>query len=278
LVFDIQDIGTRFYTYISTMGGAMRAAAEHELRFVVLDRPNPIDGVTVQGPVLDAGRESFVGYHTLPVRHAMTVGELSQMFREEWGLTLNLQIIPIEGWDPKSMFDEFGRLWVNPSPNMRSLTQALLYPGVGLLETTNLSVGRGTDTPFEVLGAPWIDPLAFADALRKAQLPGIAWVPIRFTPTSSKYQGERCGGVNLIITDRKRFDPLQTGLTLAVTLRRLYREQWDTRSLNRLLANQRCRDGILEGKSVAQLQSEYQTELKTFQQRRVRHLLYPRTH
>lgn len=276
LVFDIQDIGTRFYTYISTMGGAMRAAADHGLKFVVLDRPNPIDGVTVQGPVLDAGSESFVGYHPIAVRHGMTVGELASMFRGEWNLQLDLQVIPVEGWQPTTMFDQFGRLWINPSPNMRSLTQALLYPGVGLLETTNLSVGRGTDTPFEMLGAPWIDPLVFAQELRNAQLPGISWVPVRFTPAASKYQGEVCGGVQLIITDRQTFDPLRTGLTLAVTLRRLYRDQWDTTSLNRLLANRRCHDGILAGQNVTQLQSESEAELTVFRQRRARYLLYPR--
>ena len=162
LVFDIQDIGARFYTYISTMGNAMRTAAEHKLRFVVLDRPNPINGVDVAGPVLDEGSQSFVGFHTLPVRHGMTVGELAAMFNEELQLGVDLQIVPVEHWRREDYFDRTGLLWVNPSPNMRSLAEAVLYPGIGLLEMTNLSVGRGTDTPFEVIGAPWLDGIQLA--------------------------------------------------------------------------------------------------------------------
>ncbi len=157
LVFDIQDIGTRFYTYISTMGLAMQAAAEQGKRFVVLDRPNPINGTHVEGPVLDDGQQSFVGFHTLPVRHGMTVGELAHMFRAEMAWEVDLQVVPITGWQREQYFDETGLIWVDPSPNMRNLNQAILYPGIGLLETTNLSVGRGTDTPFERIGAPWLD-------------------------------------------------------------------------------------------------------------------------
>ncbi|MDH3902328.1 MAG: DUF1343 domain-containing protein, partial [Xanthomonadales bacterium] len=152
LVFDIQDIGTRFYTYISTMGEAMQAAAENHVRFVVLDRPNPINGITVSGPVLDEGRESFVGFHRLPVRHGMTIGELALMFKAELSLDLELEIIPLEGWHRTDYFDRTGLQWINPSPNMRNLDEAILYPGIGLLETTNLSVGRGTETPFELFG------------------------------------------------------------------------------------------------------------------------------
>ncbi|MGI9471097.1 MAG: exo-beta-N-acetylmuramidase NamZ family protein [Rubripirellula sp.] len=274
LVFDIQDIGTRFYTYISTMGGAMRAAAEHHIQFVVLDRPNPINGVTVQGPVLDGGSESFVGYHTLPVRHGMTVGELARMFRSDWSLNVDMTVITIEGWDRESMFDASGRLWINPSPNMRSLTQAVLYPGIGLLETTNLSVGRGTDTPFEIVGAPWIDAVDFAAALNSRSLPGVAFVARQFTPDASKYKDELCGGVNILVTDRSNFDPLRTGLAVAVVLHELYPVDWDTRSLNRLLSNQRCFEGILAGRTVDELTSDYQQDLKAFLDRRQEMLLY----
>jgi uncharacterized protein YbbC (DUF1343 family) len=157
LVFDIQDIGTRFYTYVSTMGEAMQAAAEQKMRFVVLDRPNPIGGLAVAGPMLDPGKESFVGVHRLPGRHCMTIGELARLFKAELKLDLELEVIACEGWRRADAWDATGLTWVNPSPNMRSLTQAFLYPGIGLLETTNLSVGRGTDTPFEVIGAPWLD-------------------------------------------------------------------------------------------------------------------------
>ena len=275
LVFDIQDIGTRFYTYISTMGGAMRAAAEHGVRVVVLDRPNPIDGITVQGPVLDAGSESFVGYHRIAVRHGMTVGELAHMFKAEMQLDLDLEIVLVEGWDRGKMFDHTGRVWINPSPNMRSLTQALLYPGMGLLETTNLSVGRGTDTPFEVIGAPWIEAIDFARDLNDRGLPGVRFVPLQFTPDASKFAEQSCGGVNVIITDRSTFHPIRTGLSIAVALRHHYPEQWETRSLNRLLASAKTRDGILAEKRVEELREAYQQELDDFQSRRKRYLIYP---
>ncbi len=177
LVFDIQDIGCRFYTYVSTMGNAMKAAGEHKVRFVVLDRVNPVGGVDVQGPILDDGDQSFVGYHTLPVRHGMTAGELAKMFREEMSLDVDLVVVPVEGWTRSNLFDETGLTWTNPSPNMRSLTQAVLYPGVGLLEMTNLSVGRGTDTPFELIGAPWIRERELAAHLNAAGIAGVRLCP-----------------------------------------------------------------------------------------------------
>ena len=278
LVFDIQDIGTRFYTYISTMGGAMRAAAEHGVRFVVLDRPNPIGGSVVQGPVLDEGSESFVGFQRIAVRHGMTTGELAMMFRDELKLDLDLTVVRMEGWQRSMMYDATGLLWVNPSPNMRNLTQAILYPGIGLLETTNLSVGRGTDTPFEVVGAPWIDAVTLARDLNVRGLPGVRFVPIRFTPESNKYEGESCGGVNSIVTHREAFDPLRTGLTVAVALRSLYRDDWDTTSLNRLLSSKKTAAGLLSGESVETMQAEYQSELAAFKQRRLKYLLYDTAH
>ncbi|MFP6588354.1 MAG: exo-beta-N-acetylmuramidase NamZ domain-containing protein, partial [Pirellulaceae bacterium] len=211
LVFDIQDIGTRFYTYISTMGNAMQAAADHDIDFMVLDRPNPINGAHVQGPVLDKGSESFVGFHPVAVRHGMTAGELANMFNVELDLKLNLQIIKLAGWHRSNFFDATGLPWVNPSPNMRNLNQALLYPGIGLLETTNLSVGRGTDTPFEQIGAPYIQGRELANVMNARKLNGIRFVPIQFTPESSKFSGQVCGGLSLVITDRDVFDPLATG-------------------------------------------------------------------
>ena len=182
LVFDIQDIGARFYTYISTMGEAMQAAAERKIRFVVLDRPNPINGVDVTGPMLDPGRESFVAFYRLPVRHGMTVGELATLFNAQLDLKLDLQIIQVEGWRRSDFFDATGLPWINPSPNMRSLTEAVLYPGIGLLETTNLSVGRGTDTPFEIIGAPWLDGVRLARELTALELPGVRFVPVSSRP------------------------------------------------------------------------------------------------
>jgi uncharacterized protein YbbC (DUF1343 family) len=275
LVFDIQDIGSRFYTYISTMGGAMKAAGRHGVRFVVLDRPNPIGGVDVQGPVLDAGSESFVGYHTIAVRHGMTVGELAKMFQSEMEIDVDLQVVPVEGWQRDQWFDATGRLWVNPSPNMRNLNQALLYPGVGLLETTNLSVGRGTDTPFEIIGAPWIDALALARRMNSAGLKGIRFVPLEFTPQSSKYEGESCGGIHFLITERSQLDPLRLGMTLANALQTMYPQQWDTSNLNRLLSDQKTADGIVTGKAVHELIGDYQAELAAFNDRRNAFLIYP---
>ena len=274
LVFDIQDIGTRFYTYISTMGNAMQAAADHNIDFMVLDRPNPINGSLAQGPVLDKGSESFVGFHPVAVRHGMTAGELANMFNVELNLKLDLQIIKLAGWQRNSFFDATGLPWVNPSPNMRNLNQALLYPGIGLLETTNLSVGRGTDTPFEQIGAPYIQGRELANAMNARELKGIRFVPIHFIPESSKFSGQVCGGLSLVITDRDVFDPLSTGLELAVALRTLYGEQWETKSLNRLLSHQQTYESIKAGASARDIQSAYSNGLQTFRQRRKAFLLY----
>lgn len=275
LVFDIQDIGTRFYTYISTMGLAMQSAAEQNLRFVVLDRPNPIGGRAVAGPVLDAGRESFVGFHRIPVRHGMTVGELALLFREELGLKLDLQVIALEGWSRDRLFDATGLPWVNPSPNMRSLNAAILYPGIGLLETTNLSVGRGTETPFELLGAPWIEGEKLAAALNARGLPGIAFDALAFTPDASVFAGKACQGVRIRITDRAALDPVRAGFAVAVTLRGLYPEAWEAKGYDRLLACRAVHEALLAGKDVPELEALYQADLDAFLTRRARILLYP---
>ncbi|HZL90625.1 MAG TPA: exo-beta-N-acetylmuramidase NamZ domain-containing protein, partial [Pirellulaceae bacterium] len=274
LVFDIQDIGARFYTYVSTMGEAMKAAAEHGKRFVVLDRPNPIGGTQVAGPMLDRGRESFIAFHRLPVRHGMTIGELALMFKAELKLDLDLQVIECEGWRRSDAFDATGLVWVNPSPNMRSLTQAFLYPGIGLLETTNLSVGRGTDTPFEVIGAPWLDGRKLALELSSRRIPGVTFVPIEFTPSSSKFSGEKCGGINIVITDRTRFEPLCTGLEIALMLRKLYPEQWDAKAYDRLLGNQATQEAILADKSIDEVQTAAREGVSDFLRRRTKYLIY----
>lgn len=274
LVFDIQDIGARFYTYISTMGYAMEAAAEHGLRFVVLDRPNPIGGVRVEGPVLDAGRESFVAYHRLPVRHGMTVGELARLFRAELGLKLELEVVRVENWQRGEYFDETGLEWVNPSPNIRSLTEAILYPGVGLLETTNLSVGRGTPTPFELFGAPWIDRQKLAGALNALNLPGVRFEPIEFIPDASVFEGKLCQGVRVQLVDRDAFQAVRTGLEIARQLRLLYPDAWEAEKYDRLLGNRQVLDALLAGKTVAEIEILYQPELDAFLKRRAEHLLY----
>jgi uncharacterized protein YbbC (DUF1343 family)/CubicO group peptidase (beta-lactamase class C family) len=274
VVFDIQDIGCRFYTYVSTMGEAMRAAAEHKKRFVVLDRPNAINGVDVAGPMLDSGKESFVGYHNLPVRHGMTIGELALMFKDELKLDVDLEVIGCQGWSRRAAWDSTGLMWVNPSPNMRSLTEAFLYPGIGLLETTNVSVGRGTDTPFEVVGAPWINGRDLAETLNRRGLPGVSFVPIQFTPTSSKFANELCGGINIAITDRSTFEPLRVGLEIAVQLRALYPDKWETKGYLRLLGNDKVHQAVIDGKDGAEIEILARQGVPEFLRRRAKYLMY----
>lgn len=274
VVFDIQDIGTRFYTYISTMAKAMQAAADHGVRFVVLDRPNPINGIVVSGPVIDVGRESFVGIHRIPVRHGMTVGELARLFNAELDIGVELQVIELHGWKRRQYFDTTGLRWVNPSPNMRSLTQALLYPGIGLLETTNLSVGRGTVTPFEIIGAPWLDGEALANQLNAARLPGIRFSSTEFTPDASKFANELCHGVRFTITDRARFDPQRTGFEIARQLALSYGDRWESDRYLRLLGNERTLQAVRAGTPYSGILAVYADDLAAFRERRKTYLLY----
>ncbi len=274
LVFDIQDVGARFYTYSSTLGLCLEEAARHGLRFVVLDRPNPIGGLDVEGPLADADKLSFTAYHTLPIRHGLTVGELARLYNAEKRLGADLRVIPVEGWRRADFWDATNLTWVNPSPNMRSLTEALLYPGICLLEPTNVSVGRGTDTPFEVIGAPWLDGRRLAAELNARELPGVRFVPIRFTPKTSVYAGQVCGGVNIIITTRQRFVPVYTGLALAETLLRLYPHDWESARFNRLLVNSAANEAFLAGATAETLIQSWQPDVEAFRKRRRPHLLY----
>ncbi|MDX6383019.1 MAG: hypothetical protein QOK48_592, partial [Blastocatellia bacterium] len=237
LVYDIQDVGTRFYTYIATLGLVMEEAAKAKLPVFVLDRPNPINGIDVEGPIADADKLSFTAYHTLPVRHGLTIGELGHLYNGERKINADLRVIKMEGWRRAMWFDSTGLVWINPSPNMRSLTEAALYPGVGLLETTNVSVGRGTDTPFELIGAPWLDGQKLAAALNAKKIAGVRFIPVRFTPKSSVFKNEECGGINVVITDRAQFQSLPTGIEIAVALHRLFPADWKIDSYARLLVN-----------------------------------------
>lgn len=273
LVFDIQDIGCRFYTYISTMGGAMEAAAKEGLKFIVLDRVNPIGGAVVDGPVMTSKRD-FVGWHPIPVRHGMTVGELARMFQTELKIGGELMVIALQGWKRDLWYDETGLPWINPSPNMRSLAQATLYPGVGLVETTNVSVGRGTDTPFEVVGAPWIDDIEFAAEMNRAGLPGVRFVPIRFTPDASKFEGEECRGVNIFLTDRDACPAVDIGVTLALTLRRLYPDDWHADKFYRLLKHDATLEAVKRGDSLKQIKASWTKDQKAFERRRKAFLMY----
>jgi uncharacterized protein YbbC (DUF1343 family) len=276
LVYDIQDIGCRFYTYISTLGLVLEAAKEHNLRVVVLDRPNPIGGVAVAGPVRDAGRGSFVAYHELPVRHGMTVGELATLFNAERNLKVDLDVVRVTGWRRGDFYDRTGLTWRNPSPNMRHLTAALLYPGIGLLETTNVSVGRGTERPFEWIGAPWIDGRKLAAELARRDLPGVRFVPVSRTPTSSKHQGVECGGVDIIAVDWAAVRPVRLGLEVAAALRLLYPQKWETRNFDRLLVHKATYEGVLAGKPIADIERSWGPDLAAFQERRQAALLYPK--
>lgn len=274
LVFDIQDIGTRFYTYISTLGYVMEEAAKAGLPVFVLDRPNPLGGLVVDGPTADADKLSFTAYHMIPVRHGMTIGELAQLFKQDRKINCDLRVIKMEGWQRAMWFDGTNLTWVNPSPNMRSLTEATLYPGVGLLETTNVSVGRGTDTPFEVIGAPWIVGQQLAAALNQRRLPGVKFVPLRFKPTASVFKGEECEGLNIVITDRATFRPLPTGIEIAVALRRLYPEQWKVEGYGRLLVNAATLERVKGGDAAEEIVRSWTTMLEEFRGRRAKALLY----
>lgn len=275
LVFDIQDIGTRFYTYISTMGLAMEACAEVGIPFYVLDRVNPINGVDMEGALADADRLSFTAYHTILLRHGMTVGELARMFQTERNLKVELTVIPCEGWRRAMWLDECGLYWVNPSPNMRRLQQALLYPGVGLWEGTNLSVGRGTDTPFEVIGAPWINGRQLASLLN--DLPtsaGARFVPITFTPTASVYKGGACEGVAVVITNRAVLRPVSLGMGIGYALRKLYPQEWEGQKALGLLANHEVHAMLMDGAPPERIVQRMERDAQAFLKRRERFLLY----
>jgi uncharacterized protein YbbC (DUF1343 family) len=274
LVYDIQDAGCRYYTYISTLGYVLEAAAANQRKVVVLDRPNPIGGVAVEGPVLDPGRESFVAYHALPVRHGLTVGELARLFNAERKIGADLEVVRMEGWRRGDLYDRTNLDWVNPSPNLRSLTEALLYPGIGLLETTNVSVGRGTDRPFEWVGAPWLDGRRLAAELRGEGLPGVRFVPLRLTPAASVHQGKECGGVQLIVDDWATFRPVDTGLAVACALRRLYPDAWDVDKFDRLLGHKATWEAVKRGVPWRELQRGWQPDLERFRERRRPYLLY----
>lgn len=247
IVFDIQDIGVRFYTYIGTMGYAMEEAHEKGLKFVVLDRPNPIGGLWVDGPNADEDKLGLTAYHTIPIVHGMTAGEIAQYFKSVKGLDgLDLEIVKCEGWRRSETWEFTGLTWINPSPNMRTMNQAILYPGIALVEGSNISVGRGTDTPFELVGAPYIDGQKLAALMNSKNLPGVLFYPIEFTPDATKFANEKCGGIAIMITDRSALRPIRTGMDLAWAIHTLFPE-WQQERLVRLVQNQVATDACLEG-------------------------------
>ena len=274
LVFDIQDIGCRFYTYISTMGNCMEAARSAKLKFFVLDRINPIGGNLVEGPIL-SGNRSFTGYHEIPVRHGMTVGELAKLFVLDRFSGLDLTVVPLRNWKRDQMLADTGLPWVNPSPNIRNLNAAILYPGVGLLEFTNLSVGRGTATPFELVGAPYINSTRFSAALNQFNLPGVEFIPATFTPDTSLFQGSICSGVRIILRNQNA-NTVDLGVILGLTLRKLYPDKWNSTNLDKLLVHPPSAKAILTGKSLGEIKGLWLPDLAAFAEKRSRALIYKR--
>ena len=274
LVFDIQDIGCRFYTYIATMLECMKAASGRGLRFVVLDRINPVNGIAIEGPV-SMGEPTFVACHPLPVRHGMTAGELALLFRSELSLDLEVTVVPVTGWRRSDDFTDAGLPWINPSPNMRSPEAALLYPGVGLLEFCKLSVGRGTETPFQLFGAPWIDGARLAASLEAEDLPGLHVKPASFTPEASVFKGEKCQGVRLTVRDRQALPSVTVGMALAAALLRHHRDAFDPAPMAKLLVHPPSLDALRRGAAASEIVASWQDELKRFRARRQPVLRYP---
>jgi uncharacterized protein YbbC (DUF1343 family)/CubicO group peptidase (beta-lactamase class C family) len=274
VVIDIQDAGVRFYTYETTVGYFLEAAAAAGIEVIVLDRPDPITGSFVQGPVADAGRESFTNYWTVPVRHGMTLGELAKMFNAERNINAKLTVVPMEGWQRGDWFDSTGLGWVNPSPNLRSLSEATLYPGVALIEGTNVSVGRGTDTPFEVVGAPWMKGRELAAFLNGRGIAGVRFVPVTFTPSAAVYNGQKCEGVNLVLTERNALDAPELGIELATALQRLYPADFKIGRVTELLMNSAAFDGLMAGRDPRRIAQDWQEELQKFEVVRQKYLIY----
>jgi uncharacterized protein YbbC (DUF1343 family) len=281
LVFDIQDVGARFYTYIYTMSLAMEAAAENGRRFVVLDRPNPINGFQVEGNILKPKFASFVGLYPVPTRHGQTIGELARMFNEQgWlkdGVKADLVVVPMKGWRRKMWYDRTGLKFIKPSPNMVSLETAAVYPGLCLLEGTNVSEGRGTPLPFTQFGAAWIDSGHLAAELNRLNLPGIRFRPASFTPVSSKYKDQQCNGVKIIVTDRDLLEPYFSGILIVNKIYQMYPNEfkWRSSHFDRLCGSSAIREAITNRSSLESLRESWQAELKSFLQIRNRYLMYP---
>jgi len=280
LVFDMQDVGARFYTYLYTMSLAMEAAAENGKKFVVLDRPNPINGTQLEGPVLEPKFATFVGLYPIPVRYGLTVGELARMVNGEgWlakGIKADLTVVPLTGWRRGMWFDATGLRFIKPSPNMPDLETATIYPGLCLLEGTNLSEGRGTPKPFRQFGAPWIDAKTLATRLNALNLPGLRFQPTSFTPTSSKFQNQTCHGVEIVLTDRARLEPFWVGVLIVNELHRLYptRLEWREKHFDRLCGTATIREAIIAQKPLEPRKAAWSAECKTFDQTRRKYLLH----
>ncbi len=278
MVFDLQDVGTRVYTYVATMAYAMQAAAESGIPFIVLDRPNPITGATMEGPILEFPRHSsFIGLYPVPARHAMTTGELARLFNAQFlPKPCELTVVPMEGWTRTQWFDETDAPWVMPSPNMPTVATATVYPGQVLLEGTNLSEGRGTTKPFELFGAPWIDGYGLTRELNALGLAGVVFREAWFTPTFSKHVGQRCGGCQIHVTDRVAFRSITVALALLETVRRLYGAKLELHAdyYDKVMGTSKVREAFERGEGHAQIVATWETGLREFAQRREPYLLY----
>jgi len=274
VIVDLQDAGARYYTYLTTMGYVMEEAAKAKVKVVVLDRPNPINAEKVEGPLADVEKLSFIAYHPIPVRTGMTIGELARLFNAERKIGADLDVVKMENYGRDLWYDETGLPWTNPSPNLRSVTGAAFYPGVGLLEATNVSVGRGTDTPFEVIGAPWMDGARMAATLNARNLAGVRFTPVRFTPSSSVHRGAACGGVRITLVDRKALDAVALGVHLMTALRDLHPTDWDAKNANRLLASGSAMTRFARGETAAEIVGGWTASLMEFERRRAAYLLY----
>jgi len=274
LVFDLQDAGLRFYTYITTMGYAMEAAATHHIAFYVLDRPDPLGGERVEGPVLDRDRMNFVGYFPMPVRMAMTLGEMAQMFKAENKIGCDLHIIRMKNWQRRMWFSDTGLPWVSPSPNLRSPEAGILYPGLEILQAGGVSVGRGTTRPFELLGAPWIHGEELAAYLNRRAIPGVRFEPEKFTPDSGLHRGELCEGVRIALTDRNLLQPFRMGIEIASALGKLYPGRFETAKMIFLVGNAETIKQLSDGKNPAAIVASWNKDLEAFHKVRAKYLLY----
>jgi len=274
VVFDIQDAGARFYSYEVTLGYMLEAAAQAGTEVVVLDRPDPVTGSFVQGPMAVGGPQRLINYVDVPVRHGMTIGELAQMYNGERKLGAKLTVVQMQGWQRGDWFDATGVAWVDPSPNLRSLNQATLYPGVALVEGTNVSVGRGTSTPFEVLGAPWIRARELAAYMNAREIAGVRFVPVDFTPNDAKYKGELCHGVNVMVTRRNVLDAPEMGIELAVALRKLYPKDWKAERMADILVNPAVYDAVARGDDPRRIAEDWRDALDDFMKVRAKYLIY----
>jgi len=274
LVYDVQDVGVRYYTYLATLVYAMQEAAKRQLPVFVLDRPDPITGRIVEGPLVDPDLRSFTAPLPVPVRPGMTVGEFARLAAAELQIPVALTVVPMTGWSRSAWFDQTGLPWLNPSPNIRSVTEALLYSGLGLLEATNLTVGRGTDAPFEIVGAPWIEPYGLSAALNDLGLPGVRFVPAFFTPMADVYATQACGGVHVVVTNRETIRPVAVALALAHELRERYRDQFRPEMIQNLLVNRSVMWAFLREEPLARLQAWAEQERDSFLKRRASYLIY----